>query len=166
MTPLRFSQNLFFSIRKFSVLFKSSPTESTRFFCTILLFSKLVAWGESPGWRSRQFAVSTDRTSVSVFNLSWDLKRYKRTFCTKFIRNFTDIKLDQNKSWHSSQNVNSILNFYFSCFPCSSFPTIAKGFPILLNIKVIRISLIANIPWMWIFFCDPSVGNDPPSLKR
>lgn len=83
MTPLRFSQNLFFSIRKISVPFKSSPAESTRFFCTILLFSKSVAWGESPGWRSRRFAVSTDRTSVSVFNLSRDLKRYKMTFCTK-----------------------------------------------------------------------------------
>ena len=80
-----------------SQIFSESFFQYTKNFCTVqvlpsrihtillytFLFSKSVAWGESPGWRSRRFAVSTDRTSVSVFNLSRDLKRYKMTFCTK-----------------------------------------------------------------------------------
>ena len=81
-----------------SQIFSESFFQYTKNFCTVqvlpsrihtillytFLFSKSVAWGESPGWRSRRFAVSTDRTSVSVFNLSRDLKRYKMTFFTKF----------------------------------------------------------------------------------
>ena len=80
-----------------SQIFSESFFQYTKNFCTVqvlpsrihtillytFLFSKSVAWGESPGWRSRRFAVSTNRTSVSVFNLSRDLKRYKMTFCTK-----------------------------------------------------------------------------------